>query len=236
MSLHDTKLTKQQANMLIYGYIHEYETLAKLTVPVAMIRKILEFYPIFNEWRFEKGKDADEVLQIINDDFRVMNETNNNRLCVANHRISSKKCSEYWFEIRLIDFDYDMNASGMMIGIVREGKTSIRSYNTDFSTVNKTNAWTVYLSQGKQFCLYGPGISCKVLSKAAYHFKPDDRIKISLDMVHKKGRLYYNDKLICVAFDFSEWSVVVPAIALWKCHIALSHWSSVDINRSHHII
>eukprot|EP01084_Bolivina_argentea_P315054 545767_1 len=229
MSIHATKLTKQMANMLIFGYIHEYEKTTKQNVPVSIIPKILDFFPIFDEFKWQKGKDADKTLKIFNNDFRVANDTDNNRLCVSNHKISSTKCSEYCFEITLIDFNYSRNYSGIMIGIVADPiSTSIEKWNTDFSTVNKDNAWTVYLSNGRQFCLYGPDTSCKRLTDPIYKFKVNDRIKISLDMINKKANLYYNEKFICIAFRFSNWNVVSPALALWNSEIALTNWSIVN--------
>merc|ERR1712154_546187 len=132
----------------------------------------------------------------------------------------------YSFEITLIDFNFNVNYSGIMIGIINDPiSTSIKSFDTDFSTCNRDNSWSVYLSGGKQFYLYGPGISCKKLTEPIYNFKCGDRIKISLDMVDRTGNLYYNDQFICIAFKFSNWNVVVPGLALWNSHIALSNWS-----------
>lgn len=233
-----TKVTKEQANKLIHGYIRECGEVLDYYVPVDVNSKILEYYPIFDEFKWIKGFDADGTLKIfeIDHNLQVLNDTHNNRLCIGNHRIMKGNVFEYSFEIELIDFDYNYNYSGIMIGIVNasnnlhtnDNLSIIKSFNTDFSTINKDISWTVYLSEGDSFCLYGPNTSCEELTEPIYNFKNNDRIKIVLNMIRKEAKLYYNDQFICIAFHFNDWNVVVPCLAVWNCHIALSNWSTVD--------
>jgi len=218
--------TKQDALKLVAGYVHEHEKKHKKNVPKPINWKILDFYPVFDQFKFQKGEDADSTLKIYNNGLQVMNLTDDNRLCIANHKVSSLECNEYSFEITLIDFDYDTNYSGLMIGIVNGDNTKqiVQTFNSDFSTKNRDNSWTVYMSEGEQFCLYGPGIKCKELTEPIYDFGIGDRIKIILNMIKKEGYLYYNDKFICNAFNFADWNVVIPGLALWNADIALNEW------------
>ena len=161
MSLQANKaktITKKQANALVFGYVHEFEKEMNETQEnidyssiSQIIPKILEYYPVVDEWKWLKGLGADSVLTIHNNNLQVINRTDNNRCCVGNHRISSEECSEYSFEITLIDYDYEQSYSGMMIGIVNNDQAiteSIKSFNTDFSTYNSDNVWSIYLSGG----------------------------------------------------------------------------------------
>lgn len=246
MSTVDMKVrTKQQASKLIFGYIHEHEKRFKHNVPTPINSKILEYYPILEQFKWQTGFDADEILKIYNNGLQVMNDSDNNRLCIANHKISDTECKEYSFEIKLLSFNYQRNYSGIMIGIVNasnntssepgvdiDGGDIIKSFNTDFSTCNRDNSFTIYMSQGNQFFLYGPQISCFKLTEPIYQFKENDKIKIVLNMKKKEGYLYYNDKFVCNAFNFNNWNVVIPGLALWNSEIALNSWSIIDTNSS----
>ena len=228
-------VTKEEAKALIFGFVHEHEKKHKHRVPKPINSKILDFYPVFDQFKWQKGNDADSILKIYNNGLQVMNDTDDNRSCIANHKISALECNEYSFEITLIDFDYDTNYSGLMIGIVNGDNTRneqvLNTFNSDFSTKNRDISWTIYMSEGEQFCLYGPGISCKELTEPIYDFETGDRIKITLDMIKKEGYLYYNDKFVCNAFSFPDWNVVIPGLALWSADIALNNWTHTKDDR-----
>merc|ERR1719412_43129 len=142
-------ITKKQANALVFGYVHEFEKEMNETQETFdyssishIVLKILDYYPVVDEWKWLKGNGADDTLRIFNNHLQVMNETLENRCCVGNHRISSSECSEYSFEVTLFDYDYKQRYSGMMIGVVNGDQAiteSIQSFNTDFSTFNAEN-------------------------------------------------------------------------------------------------
>eukprot|EP01084_Bolivina_argentea_P079905 144829_1 len=206
---------KQQANLLLFGWVNENQNIISTKIPVSLVELMFEFFYInFPPFKWDTIKYGRGLT--FTSDATVKEMMGTNGICVGNHVISSNVYSMFEWEIRIDECEKGQIFMGLVHTPIRE---TVTNWDTHLGIFNSSEQYYVLIDTfyQKKFFKWkdaGQSAHCHKKGTSNYIWKKGDRFKIRIDFKQKHASLYYNDEFISIVFtNIAE--EVLPALALY---------------------